>query len=268
MSGVIIPIGRRGCPLNKAVVWAAVPLCRWNCWAARRQVAQQPLPANFCGRDAHEKISAAFTRTNPSAAHGKILQLPALARLRAHVAFRRPFGFFQFDKICFARSKTSFGTPASRATWMRSSCPLPPRRFCGGIQSGHRHFAHSDVEVFQSRHAPRFRQFRDSAWRTKVFSQGIVQMARLMDQPRLKPSTCSLPRPISSSTMRLRAVALFKMFAVSVISTMNVDCPRDKSSLAPMRVKNAVHQNQCAAFRRRHETAGVRQKREQRTCRM
>ena len=52
-----------------------------------------------------------------------------------------------------------------------------------------------------------------------------------------KPSNVLVPRPISSSTIRLRDVALFKMFAVSVISTMNVDCPRDKSSLAPMRVK-------------------------------
>ena len=52
-----------------------------------------------------------------------------------------------------------------------------------------------------------------------------------------RPSNVLVPRPISSSTMRLRGVALFKMFAVSVISTMNVDWPRDKSSLAPMRVK-------------------------------
>ena len=52
-----------------------------------------------------------------------------------------------------------------------------------------------------------------------------------------RPSNVLVPRPISSSTIRLRGVALFKMFAVSVISTMNVDCPRDKSSLAPMRVK-------------------------------
>ena len=54
---------------------------------------------------------------------------------------------------------------------------------------------------------------------------------------RLRPSNVLVPRPISSSTTRLRGVALFRMFAVSVISTMNVDCPRVRSSLAPMRVK-------------------------------
>ena len=54
---------------------------------------------------------------------------------------------------------------------------------------------------------------------------------------RLRPSNVLVPRPISSSTMRLRGVALFRMFAVSVISTMKVDCPRVRSSLAPMRVK-------------------------------
>ena len=72
-----------------------------------------------------------------------------------------------------------------------------------------------------------------------------------------------VPRPISSSTIRLRGVALFRMFAVSVISTMNVDCPRARSSLAPMRVKMRSTKSIRAAGRR-HETAGVREQREQR----
>ena len=54
---------------------------------------------------------------------------------------------------------------------------------------------------------------------------------------RLSPSNVLVPRPISSRMIRLRGVALFRMFAVSLISTMNVDCPRARSSLAPMRVK-------------------------------
>ena len=46
-----------------------------------------------------------------------------------------------------------------------------------------------------------------------------------------------VPLPTSSSTIRLRFVALFRMFAVSFISTMNVEFPRVSSSLAPTRVK-------------------------------
>ena len=45
------------------------------------------------------------------------------------------------------------------------------------------------------------------------------------------------PRPISSRMMSERWVALLRMFAVSFISTMKVLCPRERSSLAPMRVK-------------------------------
>ncbi len=46
-----------------------------------------------------------------------------------------------------------------------------------------------------------------------------------------------VPRPISSMSTRLARVALFRMFAVSVISTMNVERPPVRSSAAPMRVK-------------------------------
>ena len=38
-------------------------------------------------------------------------------------------------------------------------------------------------------------------------------------------------------TIKLRGVAVFRMTAVSVISTMNVERPRARLSLAPMRVK-------------------------------
>jgi hypothetical protein len=51
------------------------------------------------------------------------------------------------------------------------------------------------------------------------------------------PSKVEVPRPISSRITRLRSVALFTMFAVSFISTMKVDWPRERSSLAPTRVK-------------------------------
>ena len=46
-----------------------------------------------------------------------------------------------------------------------------------------------------------------------------------------------VPRPISSRITRLRGVAVLRMRAVSVISTMNVLWPRASSSLAPTRAK-------------------------------
>jgi hypothetical protein len=45
-----------------------------------------------------------------------------------------------------------------------------------------------------------------------------------------------VPRPISSISTRLVAVARFRMYAASVISTMNVERPPARSSAAPMRV--------------------------------
>ena len=51
-----------------------------------------------------------------------------------------------------------------------------------------------------------------------------------------------VPRPISSSMTRLRARwPWWRMFAVSLISTMKVDWPRARSSLAPTRVKMRSH---------------------------
>ena len=52
-----------------------------------------------------------------------------------------------------------------------------------------------------------------------------------------RPSSVLVPRPISSRMTRLWSVALLRMLAVSVISTMKVDWPPWISSLAPMRVK-------------------------------
>ena len=46
-----------------------------------------------------------------------------------------------------------------------------------------------------------------------------------------------MPRPISSRSTRLRAVAVCRIALVSLISTMNVDWPRTRLSLAPTRVK-------------------------------
>ena len=53
----------------------------------------------------------------------------------------------------------------------------------------------------------------------------------------LSPSKVDVPRPISSSTTRLRDVAWCRMFAVSCISAMNVDWPRAMLSDAPTRAK-------------------------------
>ena len=51
------------------------------------------------------------------------------------------------------------------------------------------------------------------------------------------PSKVEVPRPISSRMRRLFFVAVRRMSDTSVISTMKVDWPADRSSLAPMRVK-------------------------------
>ena len=52
-----------------------------------------------------------------------------------------------------------------------------------------------------------------------------------------KPSNVLVPLPISSINTRLFLVALLRMLAVSVISTIKVERPLAKSSDAPIRVK-------------------------------
>jgi hypothetical protein len=52
-----------------------------------------------------------------------------------------------------------------------------------------------------------------------------------------RPSNVLVPRPISSRMTSDAGVALFKMRAVSTISTMKVDWPRAISSAAPTRAK-------------------------------
>ena len=51
------------------------------------------------------------------------------------------------------------------------------------------------------------------------------------------PSKVEVPRPISSRISKLRAVAWVRISATSVISTIKVDLPMERSSEAPMRVK-------------------------------
>ena len=62
-------------------------------------------------------------------------------------------------------------------------------------------------------------------------------MCRAIAHASDSPSKVLVPRPISSMRMRLRGVALCRMLAASVISTMNVERPPARSSAAPMRVK-------------------------------
>ena len=58
-----------------------------------------------------------------------------------------------------------------------------------------------------------------------------------MDHAMLIPSKVLVPLPISSRIIRLLSVALFKILAVSFISTMNVDIPFWRWSCAPTREK-------------------------------
>ena len=52
------------------------------------------------------------------------------------------------------------------------------------------------------------------------------------------PSYVAVPRPISSKIINDLFVARFNMFAVSTISTINVDCPAARLSDAPTRENN------------------------------
>ncbi|MNT31902.1 hypothetical protein D3C72_1677590 [compost metagenome] len=60
---------------------------------------------------------------------------------------------------------------------------------------------------------------------------------RAMAQARARPSKVEVPRPTSSISTSECSVAPFKMAADSVISTMKVERPPARSSVAPMRVK-------------------------------
>ena len=64
----------------------------------------------------------------------------------------------------------------------------------------------------------------------------------------LNPSKVLVPLPISSIMSRLLEVALFKMFAISLISTMNVLWPVERLSDAPTRVKILSVMQILAAF--------------------
>ena len=64
----------------------------------------------------------------------------------------------------------------------------------------------------------------------------------------LMPSKVLVPRPISSRISRLFFVAAWRISDTSVISTMNVDCPAERSSDAPMRVKIRSTTPRCADF--------------------
>ena len=97
-------------------------------------------------------------------------------------------------------------------------------------------FTHSDVEVLDARQAlGKVRSVRDSAWRTASSRRLDLQV---LDAPR---EAQAVERARAATDLveddEAARVALLRMFAVSLISTMKVDCPRARSSLAPMRVK-------------------------------
>src|SRR3974390_2647578 len=69
-----------------------------------------------------------------------------------------------------------------------------------------------------------------------------------------RPSYVLVPRPISSSTTSERRVARRSTFAVSFISTMNVDSPRETLSLAPPRVSTRSTSPTRARRAGHHET--------------
>ena len=60
------------------------------------------------------------------------------------------------------------------------------------------------------------------------------------------PSYVDVPLPISSNTTKLFAVASFRIFATSIISTIKVLCPMLKSSDAPTLVNILSTTPMCA----------------------
>ena len=100
--------------------------------------------------------------------------------------------------------------------------------------------ARRDVKVDDAGRARRRdRSARDSAWRRASWAgpSDCVARCSATAQAMLSPSKVAVPRPISSSTTRLRDVAVCRMWAVSCISTMKVDWPRAMLSDAPTRAK-------------------------------
>ena len=67
-------------------------------------------------------------------------------------------------------------------------------------------------------------------------------------QAMLRPSYVDVPLPISSSMTRDLSVAFLRMFATSVISTMNVLWPLARSSDAPTLVNILSHTHTFALF--------------------
>ena len=64
-----------------------------------------------------------------------------------------------------------------------------------------------------------------------------LQALKAQAQANARPSKVLVPRPISSIRTRLLGPALLRILAASVISTIKVERPLERSSLAPMRVK-------------------------------
>src|SRR5213075_3175599 len=83
-----------------------------------------------------------------------------------------------------------------------------------------------------------------------------------MAHARARPSKVEVPRPTSSISTRLFAVALCRIDALSVISTMKVERPPARSSAAPMRVK--IWSMGPRRAERGHERSDVRHQRDER----
>ena len=162
-----------------------------------------------------------------------------------------------------AREHDRRGSPASRPTSMPYERSAPPgcRRCRNSDLSPD--LAHGDVVVAQ------LRQFVGEL-RQLVIVRGEYRLAadprragaRSPPTRSTRRRTSTVPRPISSSSTRLRAVAVCRIALVSLISTMNVDWPRTRLSLAPTRV-NMRSTIPMRARARRDEAADLRHQHDQ-----
>jgi len=118
----------------------------------------------------------------------------------------------------------------------RSFCPCAVDNFTQE-HNGVTPLAHGDVEILKARQSlGELGQLVIVRGEQGFRANGVVQV--LDDTPREAQAVeGARAAPDFVQHDEAARVALLRMFAVSVISTMKVLCPRAKSSLAPMRVK-------------------------------
>jgi hypothetical protein len=136
-----------------------------------------------------------------------------------------------------ARSTIAAGKPASRATWIPYERSAPPRRADAGRRSRRRPRGRRRSCSSRRSAGRRAGSARGSAWRrwsSRRRARGCARSRPTRSRRRRRWTCRGRSRPGGRGSLR---VAPCTMAAVSLISTMKVDCPRARLSEAPTRVK-------------------------------